>query len=265
MTLIMGVVNATPDSFSDGGDLPTAEAVIHHALELVSQGADIIDVGGESTRPGAERVSEAEECGRVLPVISELARHGIHICVDTMRAATAKAAVEVGARTVNDVSGGLADPAMLSTVAEAGVDYVAMHWRAHSRVMQDQAIYTDVVDEVLAELVVRRDAALAAGIEASRIILDPGIGFSKLGIHNWTLLQSLKRFNDLGHRVLVGASRKRFLGELLGERAPADRDVATAAISMWCAQHQVWAVRTHEVRMQRDAILVGALLGASDE
>lgn len=264
MTLIVAVVNTTPDSFSDGGDFPTAEAAISHALELVDQGAAVIDVGGESTRPGAGRVPADEERRRVLPVVSELVRCGVHVSIDTMRATTARAAVEAGARIINDVSGGLADPAMLGTVAETGVDYVAMHWRAPSSVMQAEAVYTDVVGEVITEILARRDAALAAGVEASRIILDPGIGFSKLGEHNWAILQGLARFNDLGHRVLVGASRKRFLGDLLGGSVAADRDVASAAVSAWCAQHHIWGVRTHEVSMQREAILVGSVLGGAD-
>ena len=256
----MGVINTTPDSFSDGGAFTTAEAAIAHALELVAQGAAIIDVGGESTRPGARRITDDEELRRVLPVISGLAGRGVHVSIDTMRATTARAAVEAGARMINDVSGGLADPAMLDTVAEAGVDFVAMHWRAHSAVMQAEAVYDDVVEDVVAELLARRDAAVAAGVDRSRIILDPGIGFSKLGEHNWTLLRALPRFTGLGHRLLVGVSRKRFLGDLLGGRGPGSRDAATAAISAWCAQHRVWGVRSHEVAMQRDAILVGTSL-----
>lgn len=258
----MGVLNATPDSFSDGGELSTAQAAIRHGLALVAQGASIIDVGGESTRPGAERVSRDEEQLRVLPVVAGLAQHGVHVSVDTMRASTAVAAVAAGARTINDVSGGLADPDMLDAVAAAGVDYVAMHWRAHARVMQEEAVYHDVVGEVMAELVLRRNAALAAGIKASRLILDPGIGFSKLGEHNWDLLRNVGRFHELGHRVLVGASRKGFLGKLLGGRAPGGRDAATAAISSWCAQHDIWGVRTHEIAQQHDAVLVGAQLRA---
>ncbi|MGV8845027.1 dihydropteroate synthase [Tessaracoccus sp.] len=254
----MGVVNTTPDSFSGGH--PSAEAAVHHGLELRAQGAAIVDVGGESTRPGAERVDAAEECRRVLPVISELACHGVHVSVDTMRASTARAAVEAGARTVNDVSGGLADPQMLAVVAETGVDYVVMHWRAHSRMMQAEAVYDDVVEEVMAELLVRRDAAVRAGVDSARIVLDPGIGFSKLSEHNWMLVRSIGRLNTLGHRVLVGVSRKRFLGDLLGGREPLGRDAATAAVSAWCAQHGIWGVRTHEVAMQRDAILVGSRL-----
>lgn len=257
----MGVVNATPDSFSDGGDLPTASAAVSHAVHLVALGASIIDVGGESTRPGAERVPAPDEERRILPVVSALADRGIDVSVDTMRASTARAAVGAGATIVNDVSGGLADPDMLPTVAELGVDYVLMHWRAHSKAMQSRAVYDDVVHEVIEELRAQRDAARRAGVEARRIILDPGIGFSKTGEHNWALLRHVDRFQDLGHRLLVGASRKRFLGDLLGGRAPEGRDAATAAISAWCAQHGVWGVRTHEVALQHDAVAVGARLG----
>ncbi len=256
----MGVVNATPDSFSDGGLLPCADAAIAHGLQLAAQGAAIIDVGGESTRPGADRVSGQEERARVLPVVSGLAREGTIVSIDTMRAETAVAAVKAGARIVNDVSGGLADPKMLGHVAAMDVDYVVMHWRAQSRLMQAEAVYGDVVEEVLDELSQRRDAAVAAGIHPARIILDPGIGFSKLGEHNWTLLRSLGLFNDLGHRVLVGVSRKKFLGDLLGGRPATERDAATAAVSTWCASHGIWGVRTHEVRSQRDAIAVGSRL-----
>lgn len=263
MTLVVGVVNVTPDSFSDGGSLPTAESAIAHGLHLASLGAAIIDVGGESTKPGTGRITEKVEAARVLPVVAALAGHGLHVSVDTMRASIASAAVEAGARTINDVSGGLADPRMLPLAAEAEVDYVAMHWRAHSRQMQAEAVYDDVVAEVIEELLLRRDAALSAGIREDRIILDPGIGFSKLGRHNWALLRNLPRLNALGHRLLVGASRKRFLGTALGGRQPCERDAATAAISSWSAQHGVWGVRTHEVSMQLDAIRVGALLGGS--
>lgn len=260
MTLVMGVVNTTPDSFSDGGLLTSENAAIVHGLELAEQGAAIIDVGGESTRPGADRVAGEEERSRVLPVVSGLAAHGVRVSIDTMRARTAVAAVDAGARIINDVSGGLADPDMLGCVAAMDVDYVVMHWRAQSRTMQAEAMYLDVVEDVVAELLQRRDAAVAAGIDASRIILDPGIGFSKLGEHNWILLRALGRFNALGHRVLVGASRKKFLGDLLGGRPATDRDAATAAVSAWCASQGIWGVRTHDVRQQLDAIAVGSRL-----
>lgn len=254
----MGVLNATPDSFSDGGNLATTGEAVSHGLRMVAEGAAIVDVGGESTRPGAERVSAGEELSRVLPVVSGLVGAGVHVSIDTMRATVARAAVAAGAHTVNDVSGGMADAAMLDTVAGLNVDYVLMHWRTQSRTMQAAATYDDVVEEVITELCGRRDAAVNAGIDPSRIILDPGIGFSKTAEHNWALLRSLSRFTALGHRVLVGASRKRFLGELLDGRRADGRDAATAAISAWCASHGVWGVRTHEVSLQADAIAVGS-------
>ncbi len=257
MTLVMGVLNVTPDSFSDGGSHDTFAAAVEHGRFLASQGAGIVDVGGESTRPGAERVPEDEEIARVVPVIEALARDGIVCSVDTMRASTALASAAVGAKIVNDVSGGLADPDMLRAVAKADAEYIAMHWRAHSTTMQEHTRYGDVVEDVVAELVTRRDAAIAAGIPGERIILDPGIGFSKTSEQNWQLLRRLDRFQSLGHRVLVGVSRKRFLGEILGGREPQGRDVATAAVTTWCALKGIWAVRTHEVRSQLDVIAVG--------
>ncbi len=260
MTVIMGVLNVTPDSFSDGGRYTDVEAAVTQGRQLVAAGAAIVDVGGESTRPGAARVSADEELARVLPVVAALRAEGIVCSIDTMRATTARAAVAAGAVIVNDVSGGLADPDMLASVADLGVDFIAMHWRAHSAVMQDHAHYDDVTGEVLAELAARRDAALEAGIAAERLILDPGIGFAKDSQANWELLRALPQLQDLGHRLLIGVSRKRFLGELLGGREPEGRDAATAAISAWCAQHRIWAVRTHEVSMQADAIAVGAEL-----
>ncbi|MEZ5087511.1 MAG: dihydropteroate synthase [Tessaracoccus sp.] len=263
MPLVMGIVNVTPDSFSDGGRHLKHDAAIAHGRRLAREGAQILDVGGESTRPGADRVAATEERARVLPVVAALAADGIQVSIDTMRASTAAAAIAEGARIVNDVSGGLADPDLLAVVAETGVDVVLMHWRAHSRTMQDHARYGDVVEDVLAELSSRRDAALAAGIAAERIILDPGLGFAKTAAHNWDLLRHLDRFQQTGHRLLVGASRKRFLGELLEGRPPSERDGATAAVSMWCALHRVWAVRTHEVVRQRDAIAVAQALTAS--
>lgn len=262
MTVVMGVVNVTPDSFSDGGRHATTDSATAHGRLLASQGAQIVDIGGESTRPGAARVPEAEELARVIPVITALAGEGIHCSVDTMRSAVALAAVRAGARIVNDVSGGLADPDMLGVVADLGVDYVAMHWRAHSDVMQRHTGYSDVVTDVVTELSARRDAALAAGIAAGRIILDPGIGFSKTSEQNWQLLRGLDVLQDLGHRVLVGVSRKRFLGELLDGRQATGRDAATAAVTTWCALHGIWAVRTHEVTAQCDAARVGSHLRA---
>lgn len=254
-TLVMGVVNVTPDSFSDGGHWFDADRAIEHGLELLAQGADLLDVGGESTRPGAVRPSEDEELRRVLPVVRALSVH-CRVSVDTMRAEVARQCIDAGAAIINDVSGGLADPAMHRVVADAGVDYVCQHWRGHGAVMNALASYRDVVAEVTAELAARAEACLAAGIAAERLILDPGLGFAKTGEHDWLILANLGRFTAMGHRVLVGASRKRFLAELLGGREPAGRDAATAAISVVCAQQCVWAVRSHEVRAQRDAIAV---------
>lgn len=255
MTLIMGVLNVTPDSFSDGGKWFSADDAIAHGRELVAEGADIVDIGGESTRPGAPRVEADEEIRRVVPVIEALAADGVVISVDTMRAATARAAVAAGAQIVNDVSGGLADKEMFATVAGLDVDVILQHWRGHSDVMNSLAVYDDVAAEVLGETCARRDAAVDAGIDAHRIILDPGLGFAKEAHHNWALLRALDDWQATGHRVLIGASRKRFLSEAL------DRDVATAAVTTWCAAHAIWAVRTHDVRLQRDAVFVGAHLG----
>lgn len=255
----MGILNVTPDSFSDGGRWPTAEAAIAHGLELVAQGADLVDVGGESTRPGSDRVGPEAERARVVPVVEALAARGVRVSVDTTRAAVAAESLRAGAGWVNDVSGGLADPAMLDTVAALGGGFIAMHWRGHATEMADRAVYADVVAEVCAELAGRRDAALAAGIPPHRLVLDPGIGFAKTAEHNWELLRRLDALEALGHPVLLGVSRKRFLGALvagLPERPPADRDVATAALTVIAAQRRLWGVRTHEVRGQRDAIAV---------
>lgn len=263
-TLVMGILNVTPDSFSDGGEHLQRQAAIDHGLRLLAEGADLIDVGGESTRPGAQRAAVAVELDRVVPVIAALAQAGASVSVDTMRAEVAAAAVAAGAVFVNDVSGGLADPAMLATVAGLGVGYVAMHWRGHSDVMAELAGYRDVVAEVVAELAVRRDAALAAGITPERLVLDPGLGFAKTAAHNWTLLARLDELEALGQPVLVGASRKRFLGELLatdaGPRPPKQRDAATAALTTLLASRRIWGVRTHTVRQQRDAIAVAERL-----
>lgn len=260
MTLVMGVLNVTPDSFSDGGEHATVDGAVTHGLLMARQGAAIVDVGGESTRPGALRVPPEEEAARVVPVIQALTSQGVVCSVDTMRAATARAAAAAGASIVNDVSGGLADPGMFEEVAGLDVDYVLMHWRAHSVEMQQHTHYDDVVADVLGELLERRDAAIAAGIPAERIILDPGIGFSKTGEQNWELLRALSRFRGTGHRLLVGVSRKSFLGDLLDGREPLQRDAATAAVTTWCALHGVWGVRTHEVSSQLDSIKVAARL-----
>ena len=213
-TRVMGVVNVTPDSFSDGGRHLETAAAVRHGLVLLHDGADLLDVGGESTRPGAERVSEQVERDRVVPVVGALAAEGAAVSVDTMRASVAAAALDAGALLVNDVSGGLADPAMLPLVAERGCAYVAMHWRGHSSDMQTRAVYDDVVADVASELRARRDAALAAGVAPDRLVLDPGLGFAKTAEHNWALLAGLDHLTPLGP-LLVGASRKGFLGALL--------------------------------------------------
>ena len=258
--LVMGVVNVTPDSFSDGGLWASTDAAIAHALDLVAQGADVIDVGGESTRPGAARVEVDTEQARVLPVVAALGDAGVRVSVDTTRAAVAAEAVAAGATIVNDVSGGLADPAMLPAVADGGCGYITMHWRGHATEMDSRAVYTDVVAEVRDELAERRDAALAAGIDAGRLVLDPGFGFAKTGEHNWALLAHLDALMALGFPLLVAVSRKRFLGSLLadadGPRPPRERDDATAALTALAAQRGVWGVRTHSVRQHRDAIEV---------
>ncbi len=259
-TRVMGVVNVTPDSFSDGGDWFQHQRAIEHALELTRLGAHIIDVGGESTRPGIERTSVEEEARRVLPVVEALSEAGVLISVDTMRAEIAEACLERGAHVINDVSGGMADPDMLGVVAASGAAFIAQHWRAHSHEMDAAASYGDVVSEVRGELAVRRDAALAAGIEADRLILDPGFGFAKRTEHNWEILRSLEEFVGLGHPLLLGVSRKRFLGELLadddGPRPAKERDAATAAVTALVAGRGVWAVRTHDVTLNADAIRV---------
>jgi dihydropteroate synthase len=262
--LVMGVVNVTPDSFSDGGEWFDPEAGIAHGLELWAQGARILDVGGESTRPGAERPSVAEELRRVIPVISALVAAGCLVSVDTMRAVVAERALAAGAAIVNDVSGGLADEAMAPVVAAAGVPFVAMHWRGHSADMQSRASYADVVAEVVAELTARRDALLDAGIDDDDLILDPGIGFAKTAAHNWALLRGIDRLQGLGHRLLLGTSRKTFLGAVGRargeERAPLARDVATAVTSAYAAQHGVWGVRVHNVIGTVDALDVAEQL-----
>jgi dihydropteroate synthase len=265
----MGVVNVTPDSFSDGGRWFEPDAAIAHGLALLDEGADLLDVGGESTRPGAARVPPDEERARVLPVIAALAEAGAVVSVDTTRAAVASDALAVGATIVNDVSGGLADPAMLRVVGEAGVVYVAMHWRGTSDVMDSLAHYVDVVTEVRAELAARMDAAVAAGVAPEQVVLDPGLGFAKPGSDNWPLLAHLDRLTDLGRPVLVGASRKRFLGHLLagpdGPAPPEARDPATAAVTALAAAAGAWCVRVHEVAGSADAVRVAAAWVAARE
>ncbi|MBB2892963.1 dihydropteroate synthase [Flexivirga oryzae] len=250
--LVMGVVNVTPDSFSDGGRFFDAAAAVAHGRELVGHGADIIDIGGESTRPGAQRPSVEEELRRVIPVIEGLADSGAWISIDTMRAPVASAAVAAGARIINDVSGGLADPEMTSVAAQTGAGFVVMHWRGHSHDMQTRAIYDDVTADVCRELADQVGAALDAGVSRDQVVIDPGLGFAKTAEQNWILLQHLSAFQQMKLPVLVGASRKSFLSRV-GSRGdgpvPAEqRDFATAAVSVVLAQAGVWAIRVHEVR-----------------
>ena len=257
MTLIMGVLNVTPDSFSDGGQWASTDAAIEHGLLLHAQGADLIDVGGESTRPGATRVSPEQEQRRIIPVVTELARQGLRLSIDTLNAVTARAAAKAGASVINDVSGGLADPGMSAVAAETGLTYVAMHWRAHAQQMDRLAEYDDVVTDVIAELRARVVALTLAGVARERIVLDPGLGFSKKSEHNWQLLSRLDAFAELGLPVMVGASRKRFLAEVLPVGAPLpDRDLPTAVVSVLAAQAGAWAVRVHDVAATRTALNV---------
>ncbi|TWS20958.1 dihydropteroate synthase [Tsukamurella asaccharolytica] len=260
----MGVVNVTADSFSDGGRYLDPGAAVVRARELVADGAAIVDVGGESTRPGAHRVPAELERDRVVPVISALAAEGVVVSVDTMRASVAAAALEAGAAIVNDVSGGRADPDMTRVVADSDVPWILMHWRPSpgapgpvwAGIHHEITEYDDVVAEVRDELLHQADAAIAAGIAPERIVLDPGLGFAKNAAHNWELLRGLPALQATGFRILVGASRKRFLGELLGGREPAGREVATAAVSALAARAGVWGVRVHDVRSTADAVAV---------
>ncbi|GGM04280.1 dihydropteroate synthase [Nakamurella endophytica] len=262
---VMGIVNVTPDSFSDGGRWDTTERAVARGRQLVADGADLVDVGGESTRPGAQRVAVEVERDRVVPVVAALTADGIRCSVDTTRAAVAAAAVDAGAVLVNDVSGGLADPGMAALVADRGLPWVLMHWRGPSEVMGRLAVYRDVVAEVRAELLQRVEAAVAAGVDEGSLVLDPGLGFAKDGEHNWALLRRLDSLTTLGFPVLVGASRKRFLGGLLAApdgtpRPPSGREVATAVLSADAARHGVWGVRVHEPGPSRDALAVHAAL-----
>ncbi len=260
---VMGVLNMTPDSFSDGGRYLDLDQALEHAREMWARGADLIDVGGESTRPGASRVDAETEAARILPVIRQLASEGVVLSVDTTRAAVAEAAVAAGAKVINDVSGGLADPAMGRVAAETKAPWVLMHWRGHSKDMNALATYTDVVAEVRGELLQRVDEAVAAGVSESEIVLDPGLGFAKHAEHDWALLHGLDALVGLGFPVLVGASRKRFLGRLLAgkdgvPRPPDGREVATASISALAAAAGAWGVRVHEVGASLDAVAVAA-------
>jgi len=260
---VMGVLNVTPDSFSDGGRYLDRAAAIEHGVQMHRAGADMIDVGGESTRPGSARVDADTEVQRVLPVVSELVAAGVPVSVDTTRARVAEATAEAGAALINDVSGGLADPDMARVAAETGLPWVLMHWRGHSKDMNSLAQYSDVVGEVRSELLRQVDAALAAGVREEAIVLDPGLGFAKTGEHDWALLNRLEEFVALGFPVLVGASRKRFLGKLLADedgapRPPTGRETATAVVSALAADRGAWAVRVHDVRSSLDAVAVTA-------
>ena len=263
--LVMGVVNVTPDSFSDGGLWREPEYAVAHGRQLLAEGADLLDVGGESTRPGATRPVVAEELDRVIPVITALAEEGAVISVDTMRAEVADAALEAGAKLVNDVSGGLADPEILDVVAARGACYAAMHWRAHADIMDKHVEYDDVVSEVVADLAQRVEAALGAGIDGSRLALDPGLGFAKTGRHNWALLAGFAELHKLHLPILVGSSRKSFLGSLLAEdgepRPILDREDATTALTTLAAAAGAWCVRVHNVRASVDAVKVAQRWG----
>ncbi|POH70514.1 dihydropteroate synthase [Cryobacterium zongtaii] len=257
MTLVMGVLNVTPDSFSDGGRWASTDAAVRHAVDLHSSGADLIDVGGESTRPGADRVSPQVEQDRVLPVITELRRLGIMTSVDTLNSQTAERAADAGVDIINDVSGGLADPGMAAVVARTGLTYIAMHWRGHARTMDTLAEYDDVVATVVAELTERVAVLEAAGVARSQIVLDPGLGFSKDAEQNWRVFARLDALAPLGLPVMVGASRKRFLAGVLPEDATIiDRDLPTAVLSVLAAQAGAWAVRVHDVAGTRAALNV---------
>jgi dihydropteroate synthase len=257
--VVVGVLNVTPDSFSDGGRYNSPDDAIAHALAMHGAGADLIDIGGESTRPGARRVDADEEQRRVLPVITELAAAGVPMSVDTYRASVAAHALAAGAGVVNDVSGGLADPEMAAVVRDAGCPWVLMHWRGHSAQMQELAHYDDVVKDVRTELLARVDAAVAAGVSEHQLVIDPGLGFAKTAAHNWALLARLDSLVELGLPVLVAASRKSFLGSLLagpdGPRPVDEREDATTALTAYCADHGAWGVRVHEVRPSVDAAL----------
>ena len=257
----MGILNVTPDSFSDGGAWYDAGAAIAHGLELVAQGADVVDVGGESTRPGATPIDADEELRRVRPVVRALAAEGVVVSIDTTRATVAEAALAEGARIVNDVSGGLADPSLVKVVAATGAPYVLMHSRGPAGA---PAVYADVVADVCAELTRRLADAVAAGVAADRIVVDPGLGFAKNAEHNLALLAALPRLAGLGAPLLVGASRKSFLGAVLGGRDVGDRDDATQATTTLAAWHGAWGVRVHAVRKAADAVrVVAAIRGGS--
>ena len=248
--LIMGILNVTPDSFADGGRHNDFDAAVARGLEMIAEGVDIIDIGGESTKPGAERITLEEELERVIPVVRELSQLGIKISIDTMRSEVARKAIEAGASIINDVSGGLADPEMLTTAAGLELPYIAMHWRGHSKDMNSHAVYKDVVSEVISELGERITASLDAGIKKDNLIIDPGIGFAKDADHNWAIIDSISTFVDLGYPVLVGASRKRFLG---GDN-PDLREAATIALTQRLSTTGIWAIRVHSVKPHKEVM-----------
>ncbi|WP_184957107.1 dihydropteroate synthase [Paractinoplanes abujensis] len=265
--VVMGVLNVTPDSFSDGGKYTNVEAAVRHGVDLHYAGANIVDVGGESTRPGAERVDAETEISRVVPVIRELAAAGVPVSIDTTRATVARAALEAGAAVINDVSGGLADKGMAGVAAEAGCPWILMHWRGHSRHMNELAVYRDVVSDVRDELRERVDDALAAGVAPGQIILDPGLGFAKTAEHNWALSAHLDVLIGLGYPVLFAASRKTYLGRLLagpdGTPRPVEqREAATLATSVLAVAAGAWGVRVHDVTATADALAVWRATGS---
>lgn len=248
--LVMGILNVTPDSFADGGIHFDTQVAIEHGIQMSLDGADIIDVGGESTRPGADRVSSDEEEARVLPVITALAQKGLTVSIDTMRASTARKAIAAGASIINDVSGGAADSEMFSTVAELDCKYILMHWRGHSKDMNSKAIYKDVVSEVISELSTQLEKALAAGIARKNIVIDPGIGFAKDAQHNWELLEKIDEIVGMGYPVLIGHSRKRFLGGVI----PSEREAATVEVTKQLSNKGIWGVRVHGVKVNVEAL-----------
>jgi dihydropteroate synthase len=267
--VVIGVLNVTPDSFSDGGRFTSLDEAVAHGCRLADDGADLVDVGGESTRPGADRVDATEEDRRVIPVIEALVANGVRVSIDTYRAVVAERALAAGASVVNDVSGGLGDPDMAAVVRAAGCPWILMHWRGHSRRMQGLAHYADVVDDVRRELAERVEAANQAGISADRIVIDPGLGFAKTAEHNWALLAHLDVLVGLGLPVLIGASRKSFLGRVLADPAgtprPVDqREAATVALTAYAATQGAWGVRVHDVRANVDAArTIAAVRGAA--
>ena len=248
--LVMGILNVTPDSFADGGRYNDFESAIRRGNEMISEGVDIIDIGGESTKPGAERITLNEELNRVIPVVKELSQSGVRISIDTMRSEVARRAVEAGASIINDVSCGLADAEILSTAASRELPYIAMHWRGHSKDMNSRAVYKDVVGEVIIEIEERITACLEAGIKKDNLIIDPGLGFAKDADHNWAIIDSISSFVDLGYPVLVGASRKRFLG---GDN-PDLREAATIALTQRLSTTGIWAIRVHSVKPHKEVI-----------